>query len=42
MIDVASCATRGVTIPGRKGTRAEIKRLFRNHLVNLKSKLNVC
>jgi hypothetical protein len=41
MIDVASRATHGVKIPGRKATRAEIKRLFKKHLLNLKSKLNV-
>ncbi|KAG1818931.1 hypothetical protein EV424DRAFT_1323542, partial [Suillus variegatus] len=42
MIDVASRATQGVKIPGRKATRAEIIRVFKNHLTKLKKKLNVC
>jgi hypothetical protein len=42
MIDVASRATNGVKIPGRKSTRAEIKRMFKTHLTDLKSRLNVC
>jgi hypothetical protein len=41
MIDVASCATNGVKIPGRKATRAEIMRMFKNHLMTLKAQLNV-
>jgi hypothetical protein len=41
MIDVASRATNGVKIPGRKATRGEIKRLFKDHLVRLKAQLNV-
>ena len=41
MIDVASRATHGVKIPGRKGTRKEIIRTFKNHLTQLKKKLNV-
>jgi hypothetical protein len=42
MIDVASQATKGVKIPGRKATRAEIMRMFKDHLTKLKNKLNVC
>ncbi|KAG2048929.1 hypothetical protein BDR06DRAFT_894558, partial [Suillus hirtellus] len=42
MIDVASRATQGVKIPGRKATRAEIMHIFKNHLTKLKKKLNVC
>jgi hypothetical protein len=41
MIDVASRATKGVKIPGRKATRAEIIRTFKDHLTKLKVKLNV-
>ncbi|KAG2087063.1 hypothetical protein BD769DRAFT_1373243, partial [Suillus cothurnatus] len=41
MIDVASRSTQGVKIPGRKATRAEIIRVFKNHLTKLKNKLNV-
>ena len=41
MIDVASRATKGVKIPGRKATRAEIIRTFKDHLTKLKAKLNV-
>ena len=41
MIDIASHATNGVKIPGRKATRAEIIRIFKNHLTRLKKKLNV-
>src|SRR5882757_2404318 len=41
MIDVASRATNGVKIPGRKATRAEIMRMFKNHLTTLKAQLNV-
>ncbi|KAG6883266.1 hypothetical protein C0992_009256, partial [Termitomyces sp. T32_za158] len=40
MIDVASRATDGVKIPGRKSTRASIKQSFRDHLKNLKAQLN--
>ena len=42
MIDVASRATSGINIPGRKSTRAEIMRMFKNHLSTLKTQLNVC
>ncbi|KAG1854122.1 hypothetical protein C8R48DRAFT_610355 [Suillus tomentosus] len=42
MIDVAARATNGVKIPGRKATRAEIMRMFKNHLTKLKVTLNVC
>jgi hypothetical protein len=41
MIDVAARATNGVKIPGRKSTRAEIKRTFKEHLTKLKARLNV-
>jgi hypothetical protein len=41
MIDLAARATNGVKIPGRKATRAEIKRTFKDHLTRLKAKLNV-
>jgi hypothetical protein len=41
MIDVAARATNGVKIPGRKATRAEIMRIFKNHLTKLKTTLNV-
>jgi hypothetical protein len=41
MIDVASRATNGVKIPGRKATQGEIKRLFKDHLTRLKAQLNV-
>jgi hypothetical protein len=42
MIDIVSWATNGVKIPGRKATRADIKRMFKAHLTDLKSRLNVC
>ncbi|KAG2338578.1 hypothetical protein BDR05DRAFT_849379, partial [Suillus weaverae] len=41
MIDIASRATQGVKIPGHKATHAEIMRMFKNHLTQLKTKLNV-
>ncbi|KAI0264290.1 hypothetical protein BGY98DRAFT_890875, partial [Russula aff. rugulosa BPL654] len=41
LIDVASCATSGINIPGRKATRAEIIRMFKNHLTMLKAQLKV-
>ena len=41
MIDLAARATNGVNIPGRKATRGEIKRTFKDHLRNLKARLNV-
>jgi hypothetical protein len=41
MIDVASRATNGVKIPGRKATRAEIMQMFKNHLTRLKKTLSV-
>jgi hypothetical protein len=41
MIDVASRATNGVKIPGRKATRAKIKRAFKDHLTKLKAHFNV-
>lgn len=42
MIDITLRATQGVKIPGQKPTRAEIIRMFKNHLTRLKMKLNVC
>jgi hypothetical protein len=41
MINVASRATKSVTIPGRKATRAEIIRMFKDHISRLKTRLNV-
>jgi len=41
MIEIASCATSGVKMPGRKGTRTEIKRMFLDHITNLKAQLDV-
>jgi hypothetical protein len=41
MIDIASRATKGIKIPGRKATRAEIIWLFKDYLTRLKTKLNV-
>jgi hypothetical protein len=35
-------ATKGVKIPGRKATRAEIVRMFKDHLTKLKENSNVC
>ena len=42
MIDIASRATNGVKIPGQKATRAQIMRMFKDHLTRLKAQLNVC
>ena len=41
MIDVAARATNGVKILGRKTTRLEIVRMFKNHLTRLWKTLNV-
>ncbi|KAG2097410.1 hypothetical protein BD769DRAFT_1369083, partial [Suillus cothurnatus] len=41
MVNIASCATNGVKIPGRKATCAEIMRMFKNHLIRLRNTLNV-
>lgn len=41
LIDVASRAKNGINIPGRKTTRAEIMRVFKNHLTTLKAQLNI-
>ena len=41
MIDIVAQATNSVKIPGRKATRAEIMRMFKNHLMKLKKTLNV-
>lgn len=40
MVDVAARATNGVKIPGRKATRTEIMRMFKNHLTRVREKLN--
>jgi hypothetical protein len=42
MINIASCVTNGVKIPGWKATQAEIMHMFKNHLMTLKAQLNVC
>jgi hypothetical protein len=36
-----SRATKGVTIPGRKATRAELIHVFKDHLRRLKARLDV-
>lgn len=41
MISMAARATNGVHVPGRKSTRAEIMKLFKDQLTALKTKLNV-
>jgi hypothetical protein len=41
LIEIASRATNGVKIPGRKVTRGEIQRLFIEQLTKLKALLNV-
>ena len=41
LINVASCATNGIKIPGQKATQGEIKCMFKDHLVRLKAQLNV-
>ena len=41
MIDLASWATSGVKIPGRKSTWATIIQMFKDHLAKLKAHLNV-
>jgi hypothetical protein len=41
MIDVASRATKGVIIPGRKATRTEIIGLFKKQMARLRDCLNV-
>jgi hypothetical protein len=41
MVNIASHATNGIKIPGHKATRAEIKRTFKDHLTDLKARLNV-
>ncbi|KAN0105148.1 hypothetical protein V8E52_011310 [Russula decolorans] len=40
MINVASRATKYMTIPGQKATRAKIMRMFKDHLCGLKAQLN--
>ncbi|KAH9959716.1 hypothetical protein BGW80DRAFT_1183226, partial [Lactifluus volemus] len=37
MLNMASRATNGLHIPGRKATRTELMNTFRNHLVKLKA-----
>jgi hypothetical protein len=41
LIDIASRATNSVKIPGRKITRGDIKRMFKEHITKLKTQLNV-
>jgi hypothetical protein len=41
MVDLVARATKDVNIPGRKATRAEIKRMFKDYLRKLKARLNV-
>ncbi|KAF8816167.1 hypothetical protein BYT27DRAFT_7221685 [Phlegmacium glaucopus] len=41
LVDLAACATNGVKIPGRKSTRSEIKRTYKDHLTRLNGQLNV-
>jgi|SRR6267142_146539 len=41
MIDIASQATNGVKIPDQRATQKVIKTLFKDHMVNLKTKLNI-
>jgi hypothetical protein len=41
MVDVAARSSNGVKIPGKKATRAEIMRTFKNHLTRLTNTLNV-
>ncbi|KAF9034073.1 hypothetical protein BJ165DRAFT_1356689, partial [Panaeolus papilionaceus] len=41
MIAVAARATQGVNLPSRKQTRAEIMRMFREHMKALGERLNV-
>lgn len=41
MIEVAARATNGVKIPGRKATREEIMRMFKNQLTYLRTRLQV-
>jgi hypothetical protein len=42
MIDVASHATSGVSVPNRKATRREIMDSFKKQMSKLKERLNVC
>jgi hypothetical protein len=41
MIDIASRATNGVKIRGRKSTRATIIQMFKDHLMQLRAQFNV-
>ena len=41
LIDIASCATNGVKIPGQKITWGDIKQMFKEHITKLKTQLNV-
>ena len=41
LIDVASCTTNGVKIPGQKATQADIMHMFKDHLMMLKAQLSV-
>jgi len=42
MINIASRAKNGVKIPAKKATRKEIIQLFREHLQDIKERINVC
>lgn len=41
LVNIASRATKGINIPGRKATRGVIKRMFSDHIIRLKAQLNV-
>jgi hypothetical protein len=41
MIDIASQAKQGAKIPGQKAIQGQIITLFKDHLIQLKAKLNV-
>ncbi|KAI0245464.1 hypothetical protein BJV78DRAFT_1138445, partial [Lactifluus subvellereus] len=41
LIDVASCVTSGVKIPGQKAAQGEVISLFKGHITRLRAKLNV-
>lgn len=41
MIDIASRATKGVVVPNRKATQAEIIDIFKKQMTRLRKHLNV-
>jgi hypothetical protein len=41
MVDIASCANRGVTLPSLKQTRGRIIKMFKEQMFLLKEQLNV-